>query len=151
MKFHYLLMADFTMQQKLLMRRLKDTGLTSGQPKVLAFLSECNGASQAEIAKACFLEAATVTSVIDGMVRQGLVDRRRDDRRTYQIWLTDKGAALAAQVNAEFLSLEKVAFSRIREADAAALQRLLAEVYSALEQQYSTQRLVDSEASGEVR
>lgn len=92
-----------------------------------------------------------MTSVIDGMVRQGLVDRRRDDRRTYQIWLTDKGVALAAQVNAEFLSLEKEAFSRIGEADAAALQRLLAEVYTALEQQYSAQRPTDSEASGEVR
>lgn len=139
MKFHYLLMADYTMQQKLLMRRLKDAGLSSGQPKVLAYLSEHDGASQAEIARACFLEAPTMTSTIDGMVRQGLVERKRDNRRTYQVWLTERGSELAARVNDAFLALEKEIFAGIGEENGEALRALLAQVYDVLEQRYLSQ------------
>ena len=32
---HYLLMSDHLMVQKALLNRIKDTGLTSGQPKIL--------------------------------------------------------------------------------------------------------------------
>ena len=36
--FHYLLMSDHLMIQKALISSVKDTGLTSGQPKVLDYL-----------------------------------------------------------------------------------------------------------------
>ena len=35
---HYLLMSDHLMVQKALLNRIKDTGLTSGQPKILDYL-----------------------------------------------------------------------------------------------------------------
>ena len=48
---HYLLMADHTMLQKLVMSRIKPLGLTTGQPKVLDFLQDHDGAMQKDIAK----------------------------------------------------------------------------------------------------
>ena len=41
---HYLLMADHAMLQKLVMSRIKPLGLTTGQPKVLDFLQDHDGA-----------------------------------------------------------------------------------------------------------
>ena len=70
MDYHYLLMTAFPMQQKLLMRRLIDTPQSLGQPKILSWLSEHDGASQSEIAAGCILEAASVASVIDGMEKK---------------------------------------------------------------------------------
>lgn len=43
---HYLLMADHAMLQKLVMSRIKPLGLTTGQPKVLDFLQDHDGAMQ---------------------------------------------------------------------------------------------------------
>ena len=47
---HYLLMANHFMIQKALVTSVKDTGLTSGQPKVLDYLKNHNGAVQKDIA-----------------------------------------------------------------------------------------------------
>ena len=44
--FHYMLMAEQAMVQKHILRTLKDTGLTMGQPKVLEYLMEHDGAEQ---------------------------------------------------------------------------------------------------------
>ena len=44
--FHYLVMAEHSIFQKKLIAKLKGTGLTSGQPKVLDYLKDHDGASQ---------------------------------------------------------------------------------------------------------
>ncbi len=51
MTFHYLLMAGHAIYLKQLMAELYHTGLTPGQPKVLDYLMEHDGANQKEIAK----------------------------------------------------------------------------------------------------
>ena len=48
---HYLLMANQMLVQRQLLDRLKNTGLTIGQPKVLDYLTDHDGSSQKEIAK----------------------------------------------------------------------------------------------------
>ena len=53
---HYLLMANHFMIQKALVTSVKDTGLTSGQPKVLDYLKNHNGAVQKDIAAGCHIE-----------------------------------------------------------------------------------------------
>ena len=74
--FHYLIMAEHAMLQKGLLIRLKGTGLTLGQPKVLDYLKEHNGASQKEIAKGCHIEAGSLTSILNRMEDKGIVERR---------------------------------------------------------------------------
>ena len=49
--FHYMSMINHMTIQKKLMEQLKDTGLTLGQPKVLDYLKDHDGASQKEIGR----------------------------------------------------------------------------------------------------
>ena len=45
---HYLIMANQMLVQRGLLERLKNTGLTIGQPKVLDYLKDHDGSSQKE-------------------------------------------------------------------------------------------------------
>ena len=71
--FHYMLMAEQAMVQKHILRTLRDTGLTMGQPKVLEYLMEHDGAEQKEIAMGCHVEAPSLTSILNRMERDGLI------------------------------------------------------------------------------
>ena len=88
--FHYMLMAEQAMVQKHILRTLKDTGLTMGQPKVLEYLMEYDGAEQKEIAMGCHVEAPSLTSILNRMERDGLIERRmlHGNRRSYHIFVT---------------------------------------------------------------
>ena len=83
---HYLLMADHAMLQKLVMSRIKPLGLTTGQPKVLDFLQDHDGAMQKDIAKGCHIEPSSLSTILGGMERAGLLERstRDENRRTAQ-------------------------------------------------------------------
>ena len=74
--FHYLSMSNHMMIQKQLMEQLKPYGLTLGQPKVLDYLKDHDGANQKEIAAACHIEAGSLTSVLNRMEDQNMVERR---------------------------------------------------------------------------
>lgn len=115
--FHYLLLASQSTLHKQLLAELKDTGLTVGQPKVLEYLQAHDGAHQAEIARACRIEAATLTSLLNRMEEHSLLERRTQpgDRRSFFIFLTPKGAALAQQVTDTFRQLEENAFQGVDE------------------------------------
>ena len=110
---HYLLMSDHLILQRLLTNSIKDTELTSGQPKVLDYLYSHDGAIQKDIAQSCCIEQATLTSVLAGMENKGLIKRRtmNDNRRNLYVFLTDKGKMLTQRVEQEFSGLEKLAFS----------------------------------------
>lgn len=114
---HYLLMVDHLMLQKLLLAAIKDTGLTMGQPKVLDYLCEHEGAVQKDIAHACQIEPATLTSVLSGMENKGLIERRalNGNRRSLSVFLTDKGRQLTEHMEKEFCRLEEIAFSGFEE------------------------------------
>ena len=73
---HYLIMANQMLVQKALLEQLKDTGLTIGQPKILDYLKDHDGSNQKEIAKACFLEAGSLTTILNKTQLPYLYDRR---------------------------------------------------------------------------
>lgn len=110
---HYLLMANHLLFQKSLLTDIKNTGLTPGQPKVLDYLLFHDGAFQKEIAEACYIEPATITSVLFGMENNGLITRKNLDgnRRNLYVYLTDKGRAMAEQVELKFGAIEEKALS----------------------------------------
>ena len=74
--FHYLSMINHMIVQKKLMDQLKDTGLTLGQPKVLDYLKDHDGASQKEIAAGCLIEAGSLTSILNRMEEKDLIERK---------------------------------------------------------------------------
>ncbi len=94
--FHYLSMAIHSMVQKNFMERVKPSGLTLGQPKILDYLKDHNGANQKEIAAACHIEPGSLTSVLNRMEEKGLIERRILDgnRRTFYIFMTEEGGSL---------------------------------------------------------
>lgn len=108
---HYLLMSDHLLFQKSLLVSIKDTDLTPGQPKILDYLLYHDCAVQKEIAEACHIEPATITSVLLGMENKGLIVRKNinGNRRSLYVCLTDKGKALAKQVELQFETIEEKA------------------------------------------
>ena len=90
---HYLLMSDHLMFQKALDSRVKDTGLTPGQPKILDYLLNHDGAIQKDIAVFCHIEPASLTVILSGMENKGYIKRQTDNgnRRSLHVYLTDTG------------------------------------------------------------
>lgn len=105
---HYLLMANHLSVQKQLFTNLKGTDLTLGQPKVLDYLSGHDGAVQKEIASECHIEPASLTSILNGMEKKGLIIRkmREDNRRYLYVYMTEKGREAVRIVNAAFEEIE---------------------------------------------
>ncbi len=110
---HYLLMSNHMVFQKALLAGIRDTGLTPGQPKVLDYLKNHDGAFQKEIAAACHIEPATLTSVLLGMESKQLITRKtlNGNRRSLYVYLTDKGRELAKLIETEFDTIEKAALT----------------------------------------
>lgn len=128
---HYLLMADHLIFQKALLAEIKDTGLTSGQPKILDYLKDHDGEVQREIAVACHIEPATLTSLLSGMENKGLVTRKtlNGNRRSLYVYLTDKGKELARRVEAGFDRIEEHALGGFNNEEKETLMLLLARVH----------------------
>ena len=132
LSFHYLSMAVHSMIQKNFMEQVKPSGLTSGQPKVLDYLRDHNGAK--EIAAACHIEPGSLTSVLNRMEENGLIERRMLDgnRRTFYIFMTEKGTQLKDIVEKNFVSIEKKAFRNISSEEQAAFMETFSKIYENL-------------------
>ena len=134
LSFHYLSMAVHSMIQKNFMEQVKSSGLTSGQPKVLDYLRDQNGANQKEIAAACHIEPGSLTSVLNRMEEKGLIERRMLDgnRRTFYIFMTDEGSRLKDLVEDNFASIEKKSFRNISSEDQASFMETFSKIYENL-------------------
>lgn len=114
---HYLMMANQMLVQKALMERVKESGLTIGQPKVLDYLKDHDGSSQKDIARACFIEAGSLTTILNGMEEKGLIERRtlNGNRRSYHIFMTDEGKRKQQMIDEAFAAIEEKAVSDISD------------------------------------
>lgn len=114
---HYLLMANQMLVQKTLLDRLKDTGLTIGQPKILDYLKDHDGSPQKEIAKACFLEAGSLTTILNRMEEKGLITRQilNGNRRSFHIFMTEEGKKKQKLISSVFSEIEQKALQDISE------------------------------------
>lgn len=125
--FHYLIMMDHMMIQKRLFERVKPAGLTLGQPKILDYLKDHDGARQKEIAAGCCIEAGSLTSILNRMEEKKMIERRMlgGDRRTWYIFMTDYGKELQKLVTDSFEEIEKQALAGISDEDCNKLKELL--------------------------
>ena len=131
---HYLIMANQMLVQKALLEQLKDTGLTIGQPKILDYLKEPDGSNQKEIAKACFMEAGSLTTILNKMEEKGLIERRilNGNRRSFHIFLTAVGKEKQQLVDKAFSEIEKKALTDIPEKDFEQFMSVYNRIYSNL-------------------
>ena len=119
--FSYTIMKLQSLFHRQLLKGLEGSGLSTGQPKVLAFLNSHEGLAQKEIARACQLEPGSVTVLLKRMEQQGMVERRvRDgDKRNRCVFLTPLGRELAGKVVARFHEGEEMAFRGFSEEEQA--------------------------------
>lgn len=108
MSYHKLMMENNTMYTKKVFDNVADRKLSKGQPKILEYLYENDGAVQKDIAKSCFIEQATVTSILARMEKNELIIRKIDpnNRRFQFVYLTDKGKVEEKFVIDSFAKLE---------------------------------------------
>ena len=129
--FHYLSMANHMMVQKKLMEQLKDTGLTLGQPKVLDYLKDHDGASQKEIAAGCLIEAGSLTSILNRMEEKGLIERKmlNGNRRTFHIFMTESGKKNQKLVEETFEKIEETALNNVSEEEQIVFMEIFLRIY----------------------
>lgn len=129
--FHYLSMANHMMVQKKLMEQLKDTGLTLGQPKVLDYLKDHDGASQKEIAAGCLIEAGSLTSILNRMEEKGLIERKmlNGNRRTFHIFMTESGKKNQKMVEETFEKIEETALNNVSEEEQKVFMEIFLRIY----------------------
>lgn len=132
--FHYLMMANHAMFQKGVFAGLKNSGLTMGQPKVLDYLKDYDGASQKEIAKGCHIEPASLTVILNGMEEKGLIERKsmNGNRRTSYVFLTEKGKESLKKVDASFEEMENLVFEGISDSERQQFMQTMEKIYTNL-------------------
>ena len=133
---HYLTMANHLLIQKRILEKVKESGLTLGQPKVLDYLKSHDGASQKEIAAGCFIEAGSLTSILNRMEEKGLIERRmlNGNRRTFHIFMTEEGEEKQKLIDKNFQQIEERALSGISEEEMEKFMSVSKKIYSNLQE-----------------
>ncbi len=87
------LYSAFHAQKNKLRPRMAAIGLSTGQPKILRYLSQREGCMQKDIAEALDIEPATISQILSNMERSGLIQRSEpaERRRAESVSITDKG------------------------------------------------------------
>ncbi|MBE5983132.1 MarR family winged helix-turn-helix transcriptional regulator [Lacrimispora sp. AGF001] len=109
--YHKLMLENQTMFTKQVFEQLEGRELSSGQPKILEYLYEHDGSVQKDIAQACKIEPATVTSLLSRMEKSEIIERRmqNNNRRFWYVYLTEKGREEAVYVKKAFDTVKEIA------------------------------------------
>ena len=108
-------------------QQLRALGLSTAQYALLAALHEAKVASGAELARRCFVTPQTITGLIVGLMRAGLVVRSPSLRhgRVIETRLTPDGLRLLRRANASVFAVEEDMLSDLSASERAALGRML--------------------------
>ncbi|KQY19357.1 MULTISPECIES: MarR family winged helix-turn-helix transcriptional regulator [Rhizobium/Agrobacterium group] len=81
--------------------RVKARGLTLSRARALFALSKRDGLNQRELADELGIETPTIVRLLDGMEKQGFIERRVEasDRRAKQIHMTARGRNIAGEID----------------------------------------------------
>ena len=98
----YIVNRTAVLLRQALQQRFRQIGqsLTAEEWALLVQLWKQDGLSQQVLAAKTFKDQTTVTRLLDGLVRKGVIRRETDatDRRVIRIWLTDAGRRLASDL-----------------------------------------------------
>ncbi len=112
---------------------MSDLGLTSGQPKILDYLSFHEGCTQKEIAKGCGVEPATVSDLLNGLVKKGYIEKRtaKENRRELHVYFTELGRHKHSEVRAAIDAVEAESMGSLTEEEMKVFRTLLDKYYQA--------------------
>jgi len=107
--------------------RARTIGVTRPQWQVLTTLRRHAGVNQGGLADLLEVEPITVCRMVDRLQEAALVERRADpaDRRSWRLFLTDRGEALLAELRPFAEELVEDAFEGIPAAEREHLRALL--------------------------
>ena len=117
--------------------RLREIGLSVPQCDVLTTLTEAEGVSQQTLAKRLYVTKGNISGLLDRLETAGLVERRStaNDRRQYEIYLTESGRAAADRAIAVQHRLIGATIGRMHPSDLGAFERMLVELRDIFRQQ----------------
>lgn len=123
----YLLVRAAKTHRALVVQGLAELGLHAGQELVLAQLWREDGLRHGQLAERLAVERPTVTKVVAGLERAGLVSREPDaeDARASHVRLTEHGHALRDPVERVWRGAERQALGGFDRGDRAQLRRSL--------------------------
>ncbi|MCV9965859.1 MarR family transcriptional regulator [Pararhizobium sp. BT-229] len=105
--------------------RVKERGLTLSRARALFALSRRDGLNQRELADELGIETPTIVRLLDGMEKQGFIERRVEasDRRAKQIHMTKRGRDIADEIDRLACEIRKDVLGGVDDKDkATALQ-----------------------------
>ncbi|MCU1477574.1 MAG: transcriptional regulator [Subtercola sp.] len=110
--------------------------LSHEQAFALGFLEQNPGSIQRDIAQMTRTSAASVSSLLQGLERRGLVERRTEsgNERSKRVYPTTAGVELIAGFEASMAAADDTILAPLDEAERATLHALLTKVTSVLPQ-----------------
>ena len=115
-------------------KRARAIGVTRPQWATLTKLSRAEGTNQGGLADLLEVEPITLCRMIDRLEEAGLVERRRDpnDRRAWQIFLTEKSRPLIGRLHVVAADLFSEAMLGLSATDRVALSGALGRIHANL-------------------
>ncbi len=135
-RLHELLIRTSSMHRKKSRQYFQELELTDGQPKVLSVLSKMEGCVQKELAEACRVEPATMTSLLKNMEQTNLIVKEKKQisgKRAYGIYLTEEGKVLADKVEDIVVKMEQISFAGFTPEEKEQFLELFTRIYQNLE------------------
>jgi len=119
-----------------------DEGMHPGQFFCLRVVGGHDGISQRELADELHVAAPSVSRMLQGMERAGLVERRDDERdqRVMRVYVTERGRELEKKFRGVVAGYVKDTIGRLSEADRRELIRLLGAFSATLEAAIESRR-----------
>ena len=107
----------------------QDTGVSPAGLGILRMLAMRDGLKSSEVAARGVSTPGTITSVVDTLARDGLVERRRDegDRRVVRLYLTAGGQRKLGEAGAILAPKWRNAFDYVAPADEPVVRKFLAD------------------------
>ncbi|WP_166905253.1 MarR family winged helix-turn-helix transcriptional regulator [Mycobacterium sp. DL440] len=114
--------------------RLGDRGVSTPRSKLLAEIERLQPVRSAEVARAVGVTQATASTLVEALVREGLVARAPDenDRRAVRLTTTDEGGAQARRWRADYAAAAQEMFAGLTDDERRALTELLKKLGDAL-------------------
>ncbi|MGY4858918.1 MarR family winged helix-turn-helix transcriptional regulator [Cryobacterium sp. AP23] len=115
---------------------IRERELSHAQSFVLGYLAQNPGAIQRDIAEISRTSAASVSSLLQGLERRGLVERRADagNERVKRVYATPAGTELIAGFATAMAAADETILAPLSQDERAALHELLTKITAELPQ-----------------
>ncbi|MBU7576805.1 MAG: MarR family transcriptional regulator [Flavihumibacter sp.] len=130
--FFYILEKSIKSYRQMAQRTISDEfgSITVDQLLVLQTMKDQPELTQQQIAAAVFKDFASITRIIDLLVRKGFLKRsdHPTDRRRFELTLTPEGNDLLEQVRPRILKNRRIALEGVEEEEMAIARKVLAKI-----------------------